>query len=102
MLEIRHFQTLIAVAEAGNMARAAKRVHLTQSALSHQLKSIEDSYHSPLFVRKSNPLRWTPIGERLVALAYDVTRALNDTDRDIARIQEGKSGQLRIAVECPQ
>jgi len=100
MIDLRHFQTLISLAESGNMAKAAKRIYLTQSALSHQLKAVEDHYGVPLFIRKSSPLRWTPVGERLVALAYDVTRAISDADRDIARLQEGKAGELRIAVEC--
>jgi LysR family transcriptional regulator for metE and metH len=100
MIEFRHFQTLIALAEAGNMARAAERIHLTQSALSHQIKGMEETYGTPLFVRKTNPLRWTPPGERLVALAYDVTRAIDDAERDIVRLLEGTSGELRIAVEC--
>ena len=100
MIELRHFQTLIALAESGNMAKAAKRIHLTQSALSHQIKAIEDHHGEALFARKSSPLRWSPIGERLVALAYDVTRTIADADRDLARLKEGKSGELRIAVEC--
>lgn len=100
MPEVRQLQTLIALAETGNMARAAKRLHLTQSALSHQIKGLEDDYATLLFLRKTNPLRWTPVGARLVALSYDIIRAITDTERDIARLLEGKSGELRIAVEC--
>lgn len=100
MIELRHFQTLIALAEAGNMARAAGRVHLTQSALSHQLKAMEEHCGEILFTRKTTPLRWTPAGERLVALAYDIQRALEEASRDLARMKEGKAGELRIAVEC--
>jgi len=64
MLEIRHLRTLVALAEAGNLSVAAKRVHLTQSALSHQLKTLEDRYGTTLFQRKSNPLRLSPAGQR--------------------------------------
>lgn len=100
MLELRHFETLVALAETGSLASAANRVHLTQSALSHQIKALESHYGCTLFERKTSPLRWTPIGERLVALAYDVDRRIADTNREVARLLEGKSGQLRIAVEC--
>ena len=100
MLETRHLQTLIAIAETGSLAAAANRMHLTQSALSHQMKLLEDHYDCTFFERKSSPLRWSPVGERLVALAYDIQRAMNDADREIAHIIEGKAGQLRIAVEC--
>lgn len=100
MIEIRQCHSLIALAETGNLTLAAKRLHLTQSALSHQIKALEDHCATSLFERRSRPLRWTPCGERMVALAYDLTRALAEAERDFGRILEGKSGELRIAVEC--
>ncbi len=100
MLELRHLETLIALAETGSLADAARRVFLTQSALSHQVKALESHYGCILFERKTSPLRWTPSGERLVALAYDVSRRIGDANREIAHLLEGKAGQLRIAVEC--
>src|SRR6185295_6518707 len=69
MLEIRHLRTLAALADTGSVSVAAKRVHLTQSALSHQLKTLEDRYGTTLFQRKSNPLRLSPAGQRLLDLA---------------------------------
>ncbi len=100
MLELRHLETMIALAETGSLAGAANRVHLTQSALSHQLKALETHYGCVFFERKSSPLRWTPAGERLVALAYDVQRRIAGANRELSRLLEGKAGQLRIAVEC--
>lgn len=100
MLEFRHLRTLIALAEAGNISVAAKRVHLTQSALSHQLKVLEDHYGTTLFERKSNPLRLSAAGHRLLRLARELTEAITVADSDIARIIGGESGTLRIAVEC--
>lgn len=100
MLELRHLRTLIALAEAGNISVAAKRVHLTQSALSHQLKVVEDHYGAQLFERKSNPLRLSPAGHRLLRLARGITEQIAAADSDIARIIGGESGTLRIAVEC--
>ncbi|HET8882934.1 MAG TPA: LysR family transcriptional regulator, partial [Solimonas sp.] len=43
-LEIRHLQTLAALADSGSLAKAAERVFVTQSALSHQLKALETHY----------------------------------------------------------
>ncbi|MBX9812929.1 MAG: LysR family transcriptional regulator [Burkholderiales bacterium] len=100
MLELRHLRTLIALADAGNISVAAKRVHLTQSALSHQLKVLEDHYGTMLFERKSNPLRLSAAGHRLLRLARDVMDSISIADSDIARIVGGESGTLRIAVEC--
>ncbi|QLG87377.1 LysR family transcriptional regulator [Chitinibacter bivalviorum] len=100
LLELRHLKTITAIAEAGSLTRAAERLHLTQSALSHQVRLLEDHYGLPLFARKSNPLKLTAAGEKLAALAADVLPAIAATERDIARLREGQAGQLRIAVEC--
>lgn len=100
MLELRHLRTLIALAEAGNISVAAKRVHLTQSALSHQLKVLENHYGTTLFERKSNPLRLSAAGHRLLRLAREVMDSISAADSDIARIVGGEAGSLRIAVEC--
>lgn len=61
-LEIRHLRTLVALKESGSVSLAAKRVHLTQSALSHQIKLLEDQYDLTLFERKSSPIRFTQAG----------------------------------------
>lgn len=100
MLELRHLRTLVALAEEGNLTRAASRVYLSQSALSHQIQLMEQHYKTELFERKSQPLRWFPAGQRLVLLAQEVEQMVRAAERDVARIREGRSGQLRIAVEC--
>ncbi len=51
-LEFRHLKTLLALKETGSVSLAAKRVYLTQSALSHQIKLIEEQFGLPLFERK--------------------------------------------------
>lgn len=99
-LELRHLDTLIALAETGSLTRAAERVHLSQSALSHQIKAIEDEYGLELFIRKTSPVKWTRGGERMLGLAYDVRRLITDAERDMTKIERGVTGQLRIAVEC--
>ncbi|MCQ9121465.1 LysR family transcriptional regulator [Rodentibacter pneumotropicus] len=99
-LEFRHLKTLLALKETGSVSLAAKRVYLTQSALSHQIKLIEDHFDLPLFERKSSPLRFTVAGERLIRLASEVMPKIIDAERDLTRIKHGDAGQLRIAVEC--
>ncbi|QXP91497.1 LysR family transcriptional regulator [Methylococcus capsulatus] len=100
LLELRHLQTLLALVETGTLSKAAARVFLTQSALSHQIKQLEDHYGVALFERKTQPLRLSPAGQRLHSLAETVMKAVREAERDIARIAQGNSGQLRIAVEC--
>ena len=75
MLELRHLRSLLAIAETRTLADAAERVHLTQSALSHQIRALEAHYGVALFERTSGGLRFTPAGERLLALARDAVAA---------------------------
>lgn len=100
IIELRHLKTLLALEETGSVSLAAKRVFLTQSALSHQIRMLENHYGAPLFERKSTPLRFTPVGKRLLRLAHDLLPQVTDAERDLARIIEGEAGELRIAVEC--
>ncbi|WP_269531743.1 LysR family transcriptional regulator [Chitinimonas sp. BJYL2] len=100
LLELRHLRTLTALVETGGVARAAERLNLTQSALSHQLKLLEDHFGLSLFERKSQPLKLTPAGQRLHTLALSVLPQVGDACRDVARIRDGAVGSLRVAVEC--
>jgi LysR family transcriptional regulator for metE and metH len=100
ILELRHLKTLLALREAGNLLRAATLLNVTQSALSHQIKQLEDHHGTPLFERKSVPVRFTPAGERLLKLADAVLPQVEGAERDIVRLAQGAAGQLRIAVEC--
>lgn len=99
-LELRHLRMLEALVENGNLSRAAQRLHLTQSAISHQVKQMEQHYGVPLFERKTQPLRLTLAGQRLHALAVNLLAQVSEAERDIARIVQGRVGRLRVAVEC--
>ena len=100
ILEVRHLRTLVALRDSGSLVRAAQLLNLTQSALSHQVKLLEDRYGQPLFERKSVPPQFTAVGERLLALADAVLPQVEGAERDIARLVLGQGGQMRIAVEC--
>ena len=100
IIELRHLKTLLALAETGSVSLAAKRVFLTQSALSHQIRALENHFGTPLFERKTTPLRFTPAGERLLQLAREVMPHLAAAERDLAQIAGGGVGELRLAVEC--
>ncbi|MCW7539827.1 LysR family transcriptional regulator [Aquabacterium sp. A7-Y] len=100
MIELRHLRSLQAIADTGKMALAAERLHLTQSALSHQVKAVESHYGLPLFRRTSTGLRFTPAGERLLALAREVLPQVDEAERDLARAHSDTRGELRIALEC--
>jgi len=100
MLELRHLRTLAALQSSGSLVRAAQLLNLTQSALSHQIKLMEERYGGPLFERKSVPIAFTATGARLLALADTVLPAVEQAERDVAALSQGDKGQLRVALEC--
>jgi LysR family transcriptional regulator for metE and metH len=99
-LELRHLETLLALAECGSLSKAAERLYLTQSALSHQLKALEAHFGLGIVEKNVRPLRFTAIGHRLLALARKVLPEVAEAGRDIARLAEGHGGPLRVAVQC--
>lgn len=101
MIDVRHLRSLLAVAAAGKLAAAAERVHLTPSALSHQIRALESHYGIALFERSPRQgLKFTPAGERLLQLAHEVTAQISAAERDLLRLQGDTRGELRIALEC--
>ena len=93
MLEIRHLRTLVTLREAESLVEAAERLHLTQSALSHQIKDLEERLGLPLFARKSKPVRFTSAGLRLLRLADNILPQLRQTERDLQRLAGGQAGR---------
>lgn len=100
MLELRHLRTLSALRSAGSLVRAAQLLNLTQSALSHQIKLMEQRFQSPLFQRKSTPIAFTAAGSRLLELADSVLPRIDQAERDVTRLGQADGGQLRVALEC--
>ncbi|MDO9002068.1 MAG: LysR family transcriptional regulator [Aquabacterium sp.] len=100
MIEVRHLKSLVAIADTGKLATAAERVHLSQSALSHQIRALENHHGQALFERTRQGLRFTPAGERLLALARTVLADIGAAERDLQRLKGGAGGELRIVLEC--
>ena len=71
-LELRHLRSLRAIHDQGGLARAAEVLNLTQSALSHQIKALEEQAGVELFLRKTKPLRLSAAGMRLLHTAAQV------------------------------
>lgn len=100
MIELRHLRSIVAIAETGSISKAGKRMNLSQPALSHQIRTLEEQLGAELFRRKTNPLRLSKSGERLLQVAYKVEELVAQCERDLARMVDGRVGKLRIAVEC--
>ena len=99
-LEFRHLRTIKAIHEAGGLARAAEVMNITQSALSHQIKGLEEQAGVELFVRGSKPLRLSATRKRLLRLADQVLPQVEALQAEFSGLRDGNAGRLHIAIEC--
>ena len=99
-IEFRHLRTVRAIHAAGGLARAADVLNITQSALSHQIKGLEDQAGVELFVRRSKPMTLTAAGLRLLRVADKVLPEIEALEAEFSGLREGSSGRLHIAIEC--
>ena len=100
-LEIRHLKLLAAVAEEGSVTKAGMRLHLTQSALSHQLRDAEERVGSPLFLRIGKRMTLTPSGEQLLVCARRILEDLASTESQIRALNGGARGVIRRPFAAP-
>lgn len=99
-IEFRHLRTIRAIHSEGGLARAAEILNITQSALSHQVKGLEDQVGVELFVRRSKPLRLSAAGMRLLRMAEKVLPEVEALEAEFDGLRAGKSGRMHIAIEC--
>lgn len=99
-IEFRHLRTIRAIHAEGGLARAAEVLNITQSALSHQVKGLEDQVGVELFVRRSKPLKLSAAGQRLLRMAEKVLPEVEALEAEFEGLRAGKSGRLHIAIEC--
>jgi LysR family transcriptional regulator for metE and metH len=98
--DLRHLRAIRAIHKCGGLSRAADMLNLTQSALSHQIKGLEDQAGVDLFVRRTKPLKLSAAGQRLLKLANRVLPEVEATEEEFRSLLAGKSGRLHIAIEC--
>src|SRR5215475_13909192 len=82
-MELSQLKTFRLVAETLNFTRASERLHMTQSAVSHQIKALESELGEPLFIRAKRGVKLSQAGK--IALEY-VERILDDTEAMRERI----------------
>jgi LysR family transcriptional regulator for metE and metH len=99
-MEIRHLKLVKAIVEEGSITNAINKLHLTQSALSHQLKEAEYQLGTKIFLRQNKKLVLTKAGEKLYETANDVLSKLSDTEREIKQLIFGEFGEISISTEC--
>jgi LysR family transcriptional regulator for metE and metH len=99
-LEVRHFSLVHEIAATGSVTRAAERLHLTQSALSHQLRDIESRLGIQLFLRLGKKMVLTPPGERVLTAAKRVLDEIGRTEEDLRLMSQNGKGVLRLCTQC--
>ncbi|MCC5956704.1 MAG: LysR family transcriptional regulator [Natronohydrobacter sp.] len=99
-IEFRHLRTIKAIHDAGGLARAADLLNMTQSALSHQVKGIEEQAGVELFVRRSKPLKLSAAGLKMLRAAEDILPRVAALEEEFTGLRKGSSGRLHIAIEC--
>ena len=99
-IEFRHLRTIKAIHDHGGLARAAEMLNITQSALSHQIKGLEDQAGVELFLRRSKPMRLSAAGMRLLRLAEQVLPQVEALAAEFASLRDGTGGRMHIAIEC--
>jgi DNA-binding transcriptional LysR family regulator len=93
-MELRQLRHFVAVAEDGNISRAAKRVFLTQPALSRQIKALEEEIGQRLLERQAHSIRLTPPGEAMLREARELLR---HADQALERVRDaGQGPRLRV------
>lgn len=99
-MEIRHFKLVKTVSEEKTLTRAAQKLHLSQSALSHQLRDLEKELRMPVFNRINKKLVLTQAGHIMLQSSKKILEELNHTQRKIEKLADGEAGTIRLSTEC--
>lgn len=100
MLERIHLKIVYAVHQQGSLTAAAKELCVTQSALSHTIRKLEDNLGTEIWLRDGRSLRLTQAGQYLLNIANRVLPLLGSAEERLNQIALGERGTLRIGMEC--
>ena len=100
MLERIHLAVVLEVEKQGSLTGAANVLHVTQSALSHSMKKLEQQLGTDIWVREGRALRLTQAGQYLLAVANRVLPQLTLAEERLRQFSQGERGALRIGMEC--
>jgi LysR family transcriptional regulator, regulator for metE and metH len=99
-LEIRHLRLLTTIASEGSVTRAAHQLHVTQSALSHQLRDAEERLGTRLFLRVGKKMILTPAGNYLREAAQRLLQDLSRAEEQVSNLDGCTGGVIRLSTEC--
>ncbi|WP_298223996.1 LysR family transcriptional regulator [Acidocella sp.] len=100
VLERAHLTIVQEVAREGSLTAAASRLNLTQPALSHAIRKLEDQLGVDIWRREGRSLQFTQAGEWLLAVANRVLPQFTHAEERLGQFANGERGKLRIGMEC--
>lgn len=100
MIERSHLEIFRAVERQGSLTAAAEQLHLTQSALSHAIRKLEQQLGTPVWLREGRQLRFTQAGEQLLNLANRLLPQFEHAEMLVGQVAKGQRGSLRVGMEC--
>jgi len=100
MIDRAHLTIVAAVARHGTLTGAAEQLHLTQSALSHSIRKLEERVGVPVWTRQGRLLEFTQAGKYLLSVASTLLPVFDQAETMLASFAAGKRGRLRIGMEC--
>ena len=99
-MEIKHFRLIKTIAEEGSIAKSSNKLYLTQSALSHQLKELENQLGFLIFQRSRNQWKLTDEGNELYQIGLKILNDLEEGFNKIDLLRLGSSGTIKLSTEC--
>lgn len=99
MFEIKHLKTLSSLARTGNIRKAAEELFSSQSALSHQIKDLEQRLGTQLFFRNTSPVVFTEAGKNLLNLGEEILPKINIVNRQL-KSPSSTTSSLKISIAC--
>ncbi|MCG7959659.1 MAG: LysR substrate-binding domain-containing protein, partial [Candidatus Thiodiazotropha taylori] len=100
MIELTHLRIVAALQQHGTLTKAANALCLSQSALSHQIRYLEQKLGVEIWVKEGRRLRLTRAGNLLLETAEKVLPVLQQSQRTLKAYADGQTGVLRLGVEC--
>lgn len=99
-MEIKYFRLIKTIAEEGNIVNSSEKLFLTQSALSHQLRVIEERLGFKIFHRSRNKWELTEEGKELYKLSTEILASIESSFNTIKQLKEVEKGTIKLSTEC--
>ncbi|MCX2681601.1 LysR family transcriptional regulator [Galbibacter sp. EGI 63066] len=99
-MEIKYFRLIKTIAEEGSLVNSSEKLFLTQSALSHQLKELEERLGFKVFHRSRNKWKLTEEGTELYQLGNNILSSIDKSFENIKQLRNGSTGHIKVSTEC--